>query len=67
MINKGSKYINAVDSIIADAIATGQDIHGLSAKDQEDISCLYLEVSISLEKILFLAYLLNLCWNLESV
>lgn len=62
MMHEGSKHINAVDSIVANAIATGPDIHSLSAKDREDLSCLYLEVRISFEEILHSPYLLS--WSL---
>ncbi|KAL5577132.1 hypothetical protein UlMin_018831 [Ulmus minor] len=45
MIQGGERHINVVDSIIVDAISPGSDIsHGLSAKDAEDVSNLYLKL-----------------------
>ncbi|KAA8514990.1 hypothetical protein F0562_018222 [Nyssa sinensis] len=44
MMHGGQKQLNVVDSIIANAISPGPDLaQGLSTKDLEDISLLYLE------------------------
>ncbi|XP_050231299.1 pre-mRNA-processing factor 39-2 isoform X2 [Mercurialis annua] len=40
----GSRHMNVIDAIVADAISSGTGVpQGLSAKDREDISRLYLE------------------------
>ncbi|CAK9139280.1 unnamed protein product [Ilex paraguariensis] len=44
MMHEGSRQVNTVDYIIASAISPGPDAsQGLSTKDREEISCLYLE------------------------
>lgn len=49
MMHGGSRHINVVDAVVTDAISPGTNVsQGLSAKDREDISSLYLEVKISL-------------------
>ena len=49
MMHGGPRHINLVDAVVANAISPGTDVsQGLSAKDGEDISSLYLEVKISL-------------------
>ncbi|KAM7500629.1 hypothetical protein LguiA_025043 [Lonicera macranthoides] len=44
MTHEGSRHLNVVDPILANAIAPCPDVsQGLGTKDQEDLSCLYLE------------------------
>uniref|UniRef100_A0A5B6ZIY4 Uncharacterized protein n=1 Tax=Davidia involucrata TaxID=16924 RepID=A0A5B6ZIY4_DAVIN len=44
MMHGGQRQLNVVDSVIANAISRGPDLsHGLSTKDLEDISLLYLK------------------------
>ncbi|KAG8365591.1 hypothetical protein BUALT_Bualt18G0121700 [Buddleja alternifolia] len=55
MMHEGGSQINVVDSIIADAISPGSDEYeGFTAKDREDISCLFLEF-------------VNLCGTVQDV
>lgn len=56
MMHEGSKYMNVVDSIIANAMTSSPDVsQGLSTKDKEELSCLYLEVGTWLEVIFVLS------------
>ncbi|KAL8113173.1 uncharacterized protein LOC141667685 isoform X2 [Apium graveolens] len=44
MMHEGSKYMTVVDSIIANVMTSRPDVsQGLSTKDKEELSCLYLE------------------------
>ncbi|KAK4421109.1 Pre-processing factor 39 [Sesamum alatum] len=44
MTHEGASQVNIIDSVIADAISPGLDEYGgFNAKDQENISCLFLE------------------------
>ncbi|KAL0321336.1 UNVERIFIED_CONTAM: Pre-processing factor 39 [Sesamum radiatum] len=44
MTHEGASQVNIIDSVVADAISPGLDEYeGFSAKDQENISCLFLE------------------------
>ena len=52
-MHEGTRHINMVDTVIANAISPGPGIfQGLNGKDAEDISNLYIEVKI-LFKLLF--------------
>lgn len=47
MMHEGTRHINVVDCVIANAISPGPGIsQGLNGKDAEDISNLYIEVKI---------------------
>lgn len=49
MTHEGAKHLNIIDPIIADVISPGSDEYEkLNAKDRENMSCLFLEVGISL-------------------
>ncbi|XP_011085285.1 uncharacterized protein LOC105167319 isoform X3 [Sesamum indicum] len=44
MTHEGASQVDIIDSVVADAISSGLDEYeGFNAKDQENISCLFLE------------------------
>lgn len=49
MTHDGARHVNIIDSVVADSISHGLDEYqGLNANDRETISCLFLEVGVSL-------------------
>ncbi|GER26016.1 pre-mRNA-processing factor 39 [Striga asiatica] len=50
MTHEGPSHVNVIDPIIGDAISNGvYEYRGLSAKDREDISNLFLELDVSMD------------------
>lgn len=58
MMHGGSRHLNVVDSVIANALYSGPDLlDAFSQEDVEDVSSLYLQVTIPLFIFIFLIFI----------
>lgn len=58
MMHGGSRHLNVVDSVIANALYSGPDLlDAFSQEDVEDVSSLYLQVTIPVFIFIFLIFI----------